>query len=150
MSKKFRRAVFVVVYSRAKNMLNYLILKRKYHWRGWEFPKGGINKEESERSAVKRELMEETGLKPFNGGIKRFNFHGQYLYKKRFSDRKDIIGQSFVLYAVEASHGKVKIDKKEHSSYIWLDFKSAMKKLTHSNQKKCLRIVNNYLKNSKK
>jgi hypothetical protein len=48
--EKYRKAVFIVVYRRTKNIFNkqnkLLILKRKLHWAGWEFPKeidGGEN-----------------------------------------------------------------------------------------------------------
>jgi 8-oxo-dGTP pyrophosphatase MutT (NUDIX family)/uncharacterized HAD superfamily protein len=142
----FRRAVFAVAYARESGKIAYLLLKRKKHWKGWEFPKGGIDEGESERSAVKREVFEETGLRPINGIVRRFNFRGKYLYRRKFLDRGKMMGQSFVLYAAEVRHGKVKIDKKEHSDYRWLGFREAMKTLTHENQKKALSIVDKYLK----
>ena len=114
----------------------------------WEFSKGGINISESEESAVKRELFEETGKHQLK--IKKFNFHGKYKYKKKISERKDIIGQSYSLYAVEIKYGKIKIEKLEHSDYKWLDFEEAVKKVTWSNQKESLRIVNNWLKKDRK
>jgi len=44
----YRKAVFVVVYRETKTGKDrkYLILKRKLHWKGWEFPKGGLEKGE--------------------------------------------------------------------------------------------------------
>jgi 8-oxo-dGTP pyrophosphatase MutT (NUDIX family) len=140
---KYRRGVFVVTYAKDKNKIYYLILKRKHHWSGWEFPKGGINSLETKKHAAIREIREETGLKIIS--IKKFNYSGKYLYKKEFSDRKGIIGQTFFLYAAEARKEKVKIDKNEHFEYKWLLFSKAMKKLTWNNQKKCLRIVNGWL-----
>ena len=41
--KKFRNAIFAVAYSREGDNIKYLLLKRKKHWIGWEFPKGGID-----------------------------------------------------------------------------------------------------------
>tara|TARA_B100000315_G_scaffold245628_1_gene271778 strand:- start:52 stop:513 length:462 start_codon:yes stop_codon:yes gene_type:complete len=143
MPEKFRRAVFIATYAITKEGVKYLVLKRKFHWKGWEFPKGGINFEESKKSAVKREIIEETGRVAIN--LKRFNFHGKYRYKRKFSDRKDFLGQSFSLYGVEIKYGKVKIDNMEHSEYKWLNFEDARKKLTHINQKKSLAIVNKWL-----
>jgi 8-oxo-dGTP pyrophosphatase MutT (NUDIX family) len=141
---KYRKAVFIVVYSRTKKGIEYLILKRKLHWKGWEFPKGGLEKGEKIRDTIKREMKEETGLKPLS--IKKFDFSGKYKYDKTYEDRKGIIGQIFTLYAAEVKKGKVKIDKTEHSEYQWLNFDKAIKKLTWPNQKKCLRIVNEWLK----
>ena len=68
--KKYRKGIFVVVYSKTKNKIEYLILKRKLHWKGWEFPKGGKRIYETLQMAVKREVKEETGLKPLK--IKSF------------------------------------------------------------------------------
>lgn len=140
---KYRRGVFVVTYAKDKNKIYYLILKRKHHWSGWEFPKGGMNPFELKRHAAEREVREETGLKILN--IKKFDFHGKYLYKKKFADREGIIGQTFSLYAVEVKNGKVKIDRKEHLGYKWFDFDTAFRKIKHNNQKKCLKIVNEWL-----
>ena len=144
MSSKYRQAVFVVTYSKTNEGIKYLILKRKFHWRGWEFPKGGIQDNESKRTTVRREILEETGEKTLK--VKRFNFHGKYNYKKKFPERKDFIGQAYSLYAAEIKYGKVKIDKMEHSTYVWLSFDEAVKKVTFRNQKKSLGIVNKWLK----
>ena len=144
MISKYRQAVFVVTYSKTNEGIKYLILKRKFHWRGWEFPKGGIQDNESKRTTVRREILEETGEKTLK--VKRFNFHGKYNYKKKFPERKDFIGQAYSLYAAEIKYGKVKIDKMEHSTYVWLSFDEAVKKVTFRNQKKSLEIVNKWLK----
>ncbi len=141
---KYRRAVFVVVYAKSKKGVEYLILKRKHHWAGWEFPKGGTNPFELKRHAAKREVREETGLKLLK--LKRFDVNGRYKYGKEFPDRPGIIGQTFSLYAAEVRKGKEKRDKLEHSGSKWMKFSEAMKKLTWSNQKKCLKIVNDWLK----
>jgi len=140
---KYRRAVFVVVYAKDKDKIYYLILKRRHHWRGWEFPKGGIDINENKEYAARREAMEETGLKPIK--LKKFNYSGKYLYKKKFADRRGLIGQTFSLYAAEVKNGKVKIDKKEHCGYKWFDFDVAVRKIKFNNQKKSLRIVNEWL-----
>lgn len=140
---KYRNAIFVVTYAKQKNKIYYLILKRKLHWNGWEFPKGGINFSETKQHAIKREIKEETGLKILK--IKKFNVSGKYRYNQIYPDRKGIAGQKFFLYAVKVNIGKVKIDRIEHSGYKWLEFKEAIKKLTWPNQKRCLKIVNKWL-----
>lgn len=140
---KFRKAVFIVTYSIQKNKIDYLVLKRKLHWKGWEFPKGGIDFPESKESAVKREIKEETGKEALK--IKKFDFSGKYKYKKKYPDRPEFIGQDYSLYAVEIKKNKVKIDEREHSDYKWLDFEQALKRLTFPNQKKSLKIVDEWL-----
>ncbi len=145
---KYRKAVFIVVYSIDKDCkVDYLLLKRKLHWRGWEFPKGGRERFETKRQAVERELFEETGLKPKS--VKMFDYKGRYYYKRKLQDRPGIKGQTFQLFAVEVEkpkNSKIKIDKKEHSDFKWLPFDKAYKLLTWPNQKKSLKLVNNWLK----
>jgi 8-oxo-dGTP pyrophosphatase MutT (NUDIX family) len=145
--EKYRKAVFVVVYVIKNKKIEYLILKRKKHWVGWEFPKGGVEFFETRNHAVKREVKEETGLKILE--IKKFNDYGKYDYDREYPDRKGIIGQDFLLYAAEVEKRKVIVDKREHSDFKWMNFKDAEKKLTWANQKKCLKIVDDYLKNEK-
>lgn len=144
----YRKAVFILAYQIKNKKPDYLLLKRKLHWKGWEFPKGGINKFESKRKAVKRELLEETGLKP--KAITKFNFKGKYNYNKKFSTRPGMKGQTFRLYAVEVDKGKISLDKQEHLDYRWVSYPKALKMLKWSNQKKSLRIVNNWLKEKSK
>ena len=141
---KYRKAIFIVTYALTKKRIDYLLLKRKLHWRGWEFPKGAIKFFETKNSAVRRELFEETGLVPLK--IKRFDYSGKYNYHKIFSDRPRIQGQSFSLYAVEVKKAKVWLDEIEHSNYKWMGFEKALKMLRFSNQKKSLKIVNDWLK----
>ena len=104
--KKYRKAVFIVTYAKSENKIFYLLLKRKLHWVGWEFPKGGVEEKENPFEAVKRETKEETGLKPLK--IKKFNVHGKYEYRRKIPDRNGIIGQSYSLYAIEVEKKKIK------------------------------------------
>jgi bis(5'-nucleosidyl)-tetraphosphatase len=143
---EYRKSVFIVVYTKENNKIKYLVLKRKLHWKGWEFPKEGIEKNEREEDAVKRGVREETGLN-IKGQIKKLDMQGKYNYKKRYTDRPNFIGQSFSLYAAEVNLGKVKLDMHEHSTYDWLEFNEAMKRLTWKNQQRCLETVNSSLDN---
>jgi len=138
--KKYRKGIFAVVYKIEKGKIKYLILKRKLHWKGFEFPKGGLKFLEPKLWGVKREVKEETGLKIIK--IKKYNVFGFYDYKKKLKDRKNMIGQEFFLYSVKVKENKVKLDNLEHESYDWNEFESAIKRLTYDNQKQCLKIVN--------
>lgn len=144
---KLRKAIFAVVYSVSDlGKIEYAILKRKHHWKGWEFTKGKIEMFEFKRHAAKREVREETGLKVLR--LKRFYVKGLYKYKKKLKDRPKFVGQTYTLFSakVDKGNGKIKVDPIEHYYGKWVSYNEAIKKLTWSNQKKCLKIVNDWLK----
>jgi len=147
--QKYRKGFFAVVYKKQKNIfgkekIKYLVLKRKLHWKGWEFPKGGIENKEKIKDAIKREIKEETGFYPKK--IKKHNLSGRFKYSKKYKDRPDFIGQTYSLYSIELNtKNKIKVDRKEHKKYNWMDFKKALNVLTWPNQKKCLKIVHKTL-----
>ena len=144
-NQKYRPAIFIVIYKLKKetNKPRYLLLKRKKHWKGWEFTKGGIEKGENEIKTLRREIKEECGLKILK--TKKYRVKGKYKYPSNFKARPGFIGQTYSLYSVQVEEGKVKIDKREHSGFKWLDFANAKKIITYNNQKKCLGIVHNSL-----
>jgi 8-oxo-dGTP pyrophosphatase MutT (NUDIX family) len=142
---KYRSAVFILTYKKEKKKILYLILKRKLHWNGFEFPKGGIEKKELTYQAIKRETKEETGQLPLK--IKKFNIHGKYKYTNHLKDRPDCIGQTYTLYSAEIKDKEISFDNKEHNGYKWVDFDTAFKLLTWPDQKVCLVRVNDWLTN---
>ena len=144
----YRKGVFIVVCRIEKSILGrkrikYLVLKRKLHWTGWEFPKGGVDGRESFKKNVVREIFEETGMKGFN--LKEYKVSGRYRYSKVLKDRPNKIGQTYKLFSAEISGKKVSFDQKEHSDFRWVNFRKAKEMLKYSNQKKCLKIVDDYL-----
>ncbi|MCX8194216.1 MAG: NUDIX hydrolase, partial [Candidatus Pacearchaeota archaeon] len=86
--KKIRKGVFVVVYS--KRPLRYLLLHRKLHWKGWEFPKGGLLANEKYEHAAVREIKEETGLKVLK--LKRLGVKGKLVYDKKTQQERKARG----------------------------------------------------------
>jgi bis(5'-nucleosidyl)-tetraphosphatase len=141
--KKYRKGIFMVTYAIENNKPVYVIQRRKLHWVGWEFPKGGIEKYESKKNTIKREIKEETGLEIIK--ITNHKVKGKYKYKKELKDRPGIIGQTYTLYSVEVKKDKIKFDKKEHTSSKWMTYEEAMKKLTFDNQKESLTLVHNWI-----
>jgi 8-oxo-dGTP pyrophosphatase MutT (NUDIX family) len=140
---KFRKGVFIVTYRKEKDKIFYLLLHRKLHWIGWEFPKGGVERFETRKITAKRELYEETGQHAIK--INKYKEKGKYLYSKVLSDRPGMIGQTYRLFSAEIKNKKVSIDKKEHSGYRWVDYKQARSLLTFKDKKRCLKIVNDSL-----
>ena len=145
---KYRKGVFFVVYAKTKKgKPEYLLLKRQLHWKGWEFPKGGIEKGEDHVRTIMREIEEETQLVPIK--IKKFNVKGKFKYDRYLEDRPGIVGQTFALYSVEVKKKKIRVDGIEHSDHRWLDFNNALKKLAWKDQRESLELVNEWLKRMK-
>jgi len=100
----------------------YLIARRARgeHRAGlWEFPAGRIEKGEKALDAAKRELREETGLKPSK--ISFFGIH------ERFDGKNDGIYKPVFMFLVTPKNKTVKLSH-EHEEYDWLTPKEMLKK----------------------
>lgn len=148
MADDYRQGIFIVTFAKTTRGIRYVVLRRKKHWTGWEFPKGGINPEEDKYGTVGREVEEETGHTPER--IMDFNIRGKYQYTQTFSDRPEVVGQTFHLFAAEIPKKKLSVDPKEHEGAQWMDYMSARNKLTFQNQKECLDRVDDWLKKLQK
>ena len=138
MYAKYRNGMFCVVYT--AKPARYLLLHRKLHWQGWEFPKGGSLANEKIVNTVKREVKEETGLKAT--AINQFPVRGSFIYDKKTQAERKFKGFRYVLFACKARKGKIKLDKKEHDGHKWRNYHESIKLLRWPNQKRCLKIVN--------
>jgi 8-oxo-dGTP pyrophosphatase MutT (NUDIX family) len=145
--KLFRPAVFIVTYTLTDKGVEYLLLKRRLHWNGWEFPKGGMKRGEEMERAVLRELYEETGQRAIL--IQNHETKGKYEYKTFLPDRRPFSGQTYNLFSAQVEKGNIRFSKIEHSEYKWFSFEEAIKKLSWPNQRRCITIVNDSLKEKK-
>lgn len=142
---KYRKGVFCVVYAldKKQNPL-YLLLHRKMHWKGWEYCKGGKRFFETYAGCAGREVKEETGLQIID--VKKFPQHSKFKYDKKTQQERKAKGFEFLLFSCEVKKGRVKVCKREHDNYKWLDYGKAIKVLTWPSQRRCFRIVHNSLK----
>lgn len=141
---KYRKAIFFVVYFLSDKKIEYLLLKRKLHWKGWEFPKGGKENKETDKQTIIRELKEETGLS--SEEIISFDKSGKYEYDDKTRVERKFLGQEYKLFAVKVNSKDVRIDENEHSDFRWFVFDKAVDKITWKNQKQCLKIVDKKLR----
>ncbi len=142
--KRFRKGIFCVPYK--LEPLRYLILHRKLHWKGWEFTKGKRKFFEKAKDACKREIREETDLKIKE--IKDFSIEGKFVYDKKSQQEWKAKGFKYKLFACEVKKGVVKVSKKEHDRYKWCTYEQAFRLLRWHNQKRSLKIVNEFIKQS--
>jgi bis(5'-nucleosidyl)-tetraphosphatase len=115
-----------VLYRETDNGRMYLLLRNGSRW---DFPKGGIEKGESELQTVVREVGEETGLKDLKI-IPGFRKVIGYFYRR---DRKSVHKQVVYLLA-RTQDDKVKISF-EHQGFGWFPYQEALKRASYDNSR---------------
>ncbi len=131
-----RSAGAIIVY-RSDSLLEYLILH--YPAGHWDFPKGNVEKGESDLDAAIREISEETGLTNLNF-VNSFRKTIQYYYKRG----DQLVKKSVTFYLAEAKSKDVKLSF-EHKGYIWLPIDDALAKVTYQNAKDVLKEAHRFL-----
>ena len=127
----------VISYENALGTPMFLVLH--YPAGHWDFPKGAVEKGESEEQAAKREIFEETGLK-IDSFLPDFRKEIEYHYR-----RQGQLAHKRVIFSLaRSSSQKVRISF-EHSGYDWLKFDQAMRRLTFENAREVLKEANSSL-----
>jgi len=109
----------------------------------WDFPKGHLEKGETEQQAAAREVAEETGLKDVFF-VPGFKYRIQYYFRV---EGKTIF-KTVVFFLAFSKKKKVKISF-EHEGFVWLSFEKAIKKLKFANARRILTRVHDFLKKQK-
>lgn len=106
------------------------------------FPKGHVEKKETEKQTAKREILEETGYK--------VSFIKGFRHELSYCPKKDIHKNVIYFLAVYKS-GKGNIQKEELSDMKWVSFEDAKNILTFENDKELFEhavqfLAENYVK----
>ncbi len=128
-----------VVFINKDDSTKYLLLN--YTAGHWDFVKGNVEPNESEKQTVTRELKEETSITDA-GYIDGFRVPIAYFYRRQGLT----IHKEVVFYLIESHTDKVQISF-EHIGYMWLDYQHAMEKLTFKHAKDVLQKAHVFLKN---
>src|SRR5262249_33755863 len=116
---------------------DYLLLH--YTSGHWDFPKGNVEKGETETEAAVRETREETGI----SDIKIVDgFREVVEYKYRHGRR--LVNKEVALFLASTETSKVVISH-EHVGYAWLNYENAMKQLTFKNAKRVLEAAKDFM-----
>ena len=127
-----------VVFIKKDDSTRYILLN--YAAGHWDFVKGNVEPNESEKETVIRELKEETSITgaQFIDGFREVI---AYFYRRQgLTIRKEV-----VFFLMEAYSDKVQLSF-EHVGYTWLDYQRAMDKLTFKNSKDVLQKAHDFLK----
>ena len=129
------------MFRETENVREYLLLRNAGRW---DFPKGGVERGETELQTVLREVQEETGLKEFNI-VPGFRSLIEYFYRR---DSKTIHKRVVYLLA-RTGHEAVKISF-EHQAFDWFPYHDAIEEASYDNSKKTLAKAEKFIKASSK
>lgn len=139
---KKEQSAGAVIFMKKGGKRNYLLLhyqpdkRRKRSF--WDYPKGHIEKGESENMAAKREIKEETGL-----DVKFIDGFRQDI-KYYFKVQDNTIFKTVVFFLAETKTDKVVLSP-EHVGFKWLPFQKALQSLTFKNGKSTLKKADKFL-----
>ncbi len=124
-----------VVFRYINGFPRFLLIKncRSAHW---GFPKGHIERGETQLQTAFREVLEETGI------------HAEFY--EGFSAESDYkiggkVDKKVQIFLATTKDTQTIIQKEEIEDYIWLDYSRAMKTLKFDNDKQILRKANRYM-----
>ena len=107
----------------------------------WDFIKGGIEDGESLQQTAIRETREETGITDIEF-IEGFKEEIEYFFRVN----KENIHKRVIFFLARTNSINV-ILSHEHLNFTWLDYESAMKKLTYDNAINLLKKSELFLQN---
>lgn len=124
-----------IVYRLENEQIYYLLLRQSTNLL-WEFPKGNIQRGESQIECAKREMFEEAGIKP----ILREGFREEIEYINKEKGKSWLKKEIFYLF--ESNTRKVNLSW-EHKDYEWVLLKEALKRLNFKNIREILKKADN-------
>jgi len=132
-----RSAGAVVVREGGRGARRYLLLQNAGRW---DFPKGNVEKGETELQTVLREVREETGLSQISiaPGFRRVV---EYFYRR---DGKNVHKQVVYLLA-KTDQETVRISF-EHQGFVWLPYNEARERASYENSKVTLGEAEKFLR----
>ncbi len=121
-----------------------LFWARRKGYESWQFPQGGIDKDETEIKAMYRELTEETGLQADDvdvlGCTKQWYSYRLPKQLINYSDTPLMIGQKqkWFLLRLIGSERKIKLDTTKHPEFdrwCWVDYWSPAREVIYFKRK---------------
>lgn len=125
-----------VVFKDLGNVRKFLLIKNKRSAH-WGFPKGHIERGETQQQTAKREVLEETGL--HINIIDGYSSTSEYKIAGKVEKRVTI-------FIAATTDSTTIIQPEEIEDYIWLDYDNALKQLKFENDRSILISANDFLK----
>ena len=124
-----------VVFRRINDEYRFLLIKnrRSNHW---GFPKGHMEKGETQEQTAMREVLEETGV--------HINIYSDFSYESRYKIGAKIEKRVDVFLA-STEDTQTGIQREEIEDYIWLRYTDALNMLRFDNDKEILMAAQDYM-----
>lgn len=134
-----------LVFRKEGKEIFYLILYKKAsnHYReAWDFPRGNVEQDESEKEVASREIKEESGIK-----ITELNFVPGFRETIEFFYRREgnLVKKEIIFLLAQTTQEKVKLSC-EHDDYKWAGYDKAIELLTYKSSKEILGKAHAFLK----
>jgi bis(5'-nucleosidyl)-tetraphosphatase len=110
----------------------------------WDFPKGNVERGETEIEAARREILEETGI----ADVRFVEGFTQTIF---YNYRRDgqLVQKKVSFYLAHTSTLDITLSN-EHQDFRWLDYNSALATLTYKSARDVLISVNKFVEGMQK
>jgi len=127
------RSAGAILYQESPSGKIYLLLN--YPSGHWDFVKGNIEKGETLKQTVLREVKEETGISDIKF-VSGFEDKIEYHYQRN----GELVHKQVAFFLARTNTSDVKLSH-EHLNFTWLRFNDAMQKLTYKTAQNLLKRV---------
>jgi 8-oxo-dGTP pyrophosphatase MutT (NUDIX family) len=123
----------VIFYRSPEEKIEYLLLNHGESQKNsdieyWNFPKGTVEKGETEIETAKREITEETGIAELNF-LPKFKVAERYFCRgTKLENKGKLILKTVIFYLAETKTKDIIISS-EHIDYEWLSYKLALERI---------------------
>ena len=104
-----------------------ILLIRHRNGGHWAFPKGHVEKDETEEQTARREILEETGLQDIT-------LDTNFRYVNTFSPKPGVM-KDVVYFAARTASSDVTVQQEEVLDYAWDTPEDALERVTYANDR---------------
>ncbi len=127
------RSAGAILYQESTSGKVYLLLN--YPSGHWDFVKGNIEKGETLKQTVLREVKEETGISDVNF-VEGFEDKVEYYYQRD----GELVHKEVVFFLAKTVTNEITLSD-EHLDYAWLTFNDTLQRLTYKTAQKLLEKI---------